>query len=79
MLARYRGILMNPRAWDAMDGFGWDYVPQPMRTVAYRQMVAYWAGYYDVGGKYHLRRDSSRIGSQLSSCRSRGSITADCT
>jgi hypothetical protein len=52
MLGRYRGILMNPRAWDAMDAEDWDLVPQPMRTLAYRQMVAYWAGYYDVGRKY---------------------------
>jgi hypothetical protein len=54
MLARHRGILMNPRAWDAMDAHDWDLVPQPMRTVAYRQMVAYWSGYYDVGFRHGL-------------------------
>ncbi len=48
MLERYRGLLMNPRVWDGMDADDWDRVPQPMRTLAYRQMVAYWAGYYDV-------------------------------
>ena len=52
MLARHRHILMNPRQWDAMRARDWDLVPQPMRTVAYRQMVAYWSGYYDVGGRY---------------------------
>jgi hypothetical protein len=54
MFEAYRGILMNPRAWDRMTTTDWDAVPQPMRTVAYRQMVAYWAGYYDVGGDYDL-------------------------
>lgn len=54
MLARYRYLLMNPRAWDGMDADDWDRVPQPMRTLAYRQMVAYWAGSYDVGGQYEL-------------------------
>ena len=49
MFARHRHILMNPRQWDVMHARDWDLVPQPMRTVAYRQMVAYWAGYYDVG------------------------------
>jgi hypothetical protein len=54
MLERYRGILMDPNAWDRMDEHDWDLVPQPMRTVAYRHMVAYWSGYYDVGGRYEL-------------------------
>jgi hypothetical protein len=54
MLRRHRAVLMNPRAWDAMDAHDWDLVPQPMRTIAYRQMVAYWAGYYDVGERYAL-------------------------
>lgn len=54
MLARYRAVLMSPPAWDAMGPVDWDLVPQPMRTVAYRQMVAYWAGCYDVGAKYDL-------------------------
>jgi hypothetical protein len=54
MLARHRHLLMNPRQWDAMRARDWDRVPQPMRTVAYRQMTAYWAGYYDVGGRYGL-------------------------
>jgi len=54
MFDRYRHLLMNPRQWDMMDASNWDRVPQPMRTIAYRQMVAYWSGYYDVGGKYAL-------------------------
>jgi hypothetical protein len=54
MIDRHRGLLMNPRAWDTMDAADWDLVPQPMRTVAYRQMVAYWSGYYAVGAGYEL-------------------------
>lgn len=54
MFARYRSVLMNPRVWDGMNASDWDLVPQPMRTLAYRQMVAYWAGYYEVGAKYDL-------------------------
>jgi hypothetical protein len=54
MFDAYRGVLMNPRAWDRMSTTDWDAVPQPMRTVAYRQMVAYWSGYYQVGGDYDL-------------------------
>jgi len=54
MLVRYRPILMSPTAWDAMSPKEWDLVPQPMRAIAYRQMIAYWAGYYDVGAKYGI-------------------------
>ena len=54
MFQAYRGILMNPGAWDRMTTFDWDAVPQPMRTVAYRQMVAYWSGYYHVGARAGL-------------------------
>lgn len=54
LLARYRHILMNPAAWDAMTAADWDAIPQPVRTIAYRQMVAYWAGYYGVGILYGL-------------------------
>jgi hypothetical protein len=54
MLERYRHVLMNPRVWDEMHAADWDLIPQPMRTLAYRQMVAYWTGYYDVGAAYGL-------------------------
>jgi hypothetical protein len=54
MFERHREILMKPGQWDAMHASDWDLVPQPMRTIAYRQMVAFWSGYYDVGGKYGL-------------------------
>jgi hypothetical protein len=56
MLARYRPLLVNPGVWDQMTAADWDDVPQPVRTVAYRQMCAYWAGFYDVGGGYALDR-----------------------
>jgi hypothetical protein len=56
ILAHYRPLLMNPRAWDDMTAADWDAVPQPVRTVAYRQMCAYWAGFYDVGGRYGIDR-----------------------
>jgi hypothetical protein len=54
MLMRFADVVMSPTTWDALSIHDWDQVPQPMRTVAYRQMVRYWAGYYDVGGWYAL-------------------------
>ena len=56
MIEQYRTIVVNPRAWDRMDATDWDRVPQPMRTIAYREMVAYWTGYYQVGREYRLPR-----------------------
>jgi len=63
MLDKYRPILMSPSKWDGMGPSDWDLVPQPVRTVAYRQMVAYWSGYYDVGIKYGI--PSRRIADNL--------------
>ena len=54
MLMRYHELLFTPTRWDAMTAHDWDWVPQPIRTVAYRQMAAYWAGFYDVGSAYGL-------------------------
>jgi hypothetical protein len=54
MLMRYRELLFTPARWDAMTAHDWDWVPQPIRTIAYRQMAAYWAGFYDIGGAYEL-------------------------
>jgi hypothetical protein len=54
MLMRYRELLFTPKKWDSMTAHDWDWVPQPIRTVAYRQMAAYWAGFYDIGGAYEI-------------------------
>jgi hypothetical protein len=54
MLTCYAGVLNTPSAWDAMTPHDWDRIPQPIRTVAYRRMVAYWSGYYDVGEQFGL-------------------------
>ena len=54
MLSRYRPLLFDPRVWDRMNADDWDPVPQPIRMFAFQHMTAYWAGYYDVGGRYGL-------------------------
>jgi hypothetical protein len=54
MLARYRSVLADPAVWDRMDASDWDLVPQPIRTIAYRHMVSYWSGFYQVGAQYAL-------------------------
>jgi hypothetical protein len=54
MFMQYQSVLMAPRTWDAMGPADWDNVPQPMRVVAYRQMLAYWSGFYDLGATYGL-------------------------
>lgn len=54
MLAAYQPTLTSPKTWDRMSVRDWDRVPQPVRTVAFRQMVAYWAGYYGVGSRHGL-------------------------
>lgn len=54
MLARYRRLLMDPSEWDRMRPADWDLIPPPVRTVAYRHMVDYWSGFYDIGRAHGL-------------------------
>jgi hypothetical protein len=54
LLDHYYPILMSPDRWDRMDADSWDVIPQPIRTLAFRQMAAYWAGFYGVGDRYGL-------------------------
>lgn len=56
MLARYRPVLASPAVWDRMTAHDWDLVPQPMRALAFRHMVEYWSGYYQVGAAYAIPR-----------------------
>ena len=54
MLARYRHLLFAPEQWDRMTPHDWDIVPQPIRVLAFRHMIEYWSGYYDLGTRHHL-------------------------
>ncbi len=54
VLATYEHVLSSPSQWDRMDAHDWDWIPQPVRTVAYRRMVQYWSGFYDVGAAHGL-------------------------
>ncbi|MEO5822716.1 MAG: transglycosylase SLT domain-containing protein [Vicinamibacteraceae bacterium] len=54
MMRQYDVVLFSPSTWDAMGPDEWDRIPQPIRSVAYRSMTAYWAGFYDVGGRWSL-------------------------
>jgi hypothetical protein len=56
MVERYRSVLGAPAVWDRMTAAEWDDVPQPIRAMAYIQMLRYWSGYYQVGGRYQLPR-----------------------
>lgn len=40
MLSRFSATILSPSEWDGMDAADWDAVPQPVRTLAYRRMVA---------------------------------------
>ena len=54
MLVRYGGLLFAPERWDGMTAHDWDSVPQPIRVLAYRHMVEYWSGFYDIAATHEL-------------------------
>jgi hypothetical protein len=54
MLARYAHLLFAPERWDRMTAHDWDSVPQPIRVLAYRHMVEYWSGFYDIAALHGL-------------------------
>jgi hypothetical protein len=54
MVARYEYLLLAPEQWDRMNAHDWDRVPQPIRALAYRHMVEYWAGFYDIAFAHRL-------------------------
>ena len=56
MWNRFGFLVPNPSHWDRMTAYDWDLVPQPIRAMAYIQMVKYWSGYYRVGTRFGLPR-----------------------
>jgi hypothetical protein len=56
IIAAYGHLLWAPREWDRMSADDWDLVPQPMRALAFMNMMRYWSGYYQVGARYALAR-----------------------
>jgi hypothetical protein len=53
---RYQPVVATPREWDRMSAAEWDVVPQPVRAMAFLQMIRYWSGYYGVGSAFDLPR-----------------------
>ena len=59
MWHRYGNLVRAPARWDHMTPRDSDLVPQPVRAMAFIEMVRYWSGYYQTGGVYgpaNLRR-----------------------
>jgi len=56
MWNRFGFLVNNPSQWDRMNAHDWDLIPQPVRAMAYIQMVKYWSGYYQVGTRFGLPR-----------------------
>jgi len=59
IVAAHGHLLRAPRDWDGMSATDWDMIPQPVRAVAYMNMVRYWSGYYQVGARHSLARGAT--------------------
>lgn len=56
MWRRYGHLVRAPARWDHMTPRDWDLVPQPVRAMAFIEMVRFWSGYYQTGVSYGLPR-----------------------
>ena len=56
MWRRYDHLVRAPARWDHMTPRDWDLVPQPVRAMAFIEMVRYWSGHYQTGVPYGLPR-----------------------
>lgn len=56
MWKRFGHLVNSPAQWDRMTAHDWDWIPQPIRAMAYIRMMKYWSGYYQVGTRFGLPR-----------------------
>jgi hypothetical protein len=57
MTVRYRRVVDAPRVWCTMGPRDWDEVPQPIRAMAFMNMVARWEACLDVARRMGLAED----------------------
>jgi hypothetical protein len=56
MWRRFGHLVNSPAQWDRMTAHDWDWIPQPIRAMAYMQMTKFWSGHYQVGTRFGLPR-----------------------
>ena len=54
LMEKYKGFLFDAGKWSEMNASSWDYVPPPVRTIAYMNMIDYWSRHYNGGKKFGM-------------------------